>query len=386
MNVRDLTLDDLDAVLDIRRRSFGPLASAQVDTWRRLVTPMLAEGRYLGVADGTRLVAAARINPCVQWWHGRAMPMGAIGSVTVAPEDRGRGIGRTLMAAVIERCTELGDAVSALYPATTPLYRSVGYEHAGGRLRISLPTEALRTLAAPGAGVKLRRLGPDDVPELMAVLDRVHSGSRASGPLGWPERTWRLWTDDEDDFCYLADDGYVIYRWSDGDIEVDNLVAGSEATARALWSVVGTASSIAARVTASVEPHDPVLWLLRERSRDEGVRDRWMFRLIDLPLAVARRGFPYGACLDTVIEVDDPQRPANSGAWRLRVADGACAAEPGAAGGTASRLGIGGLSALFAGVPTATLRRTGRLTGGSPETDDALDAAFGCEAYMLDYF
>jgi hypothetical protein len=34
----------------------------------------------------------------------------------------------------------------------------------------------------------------------------------------------------------------------------------------------------------------------------------------------------------------------------------------------------------------ATLRRAGLVTGGSPEDDEALDAAFHCAAYMLDYF
>jgi predicted acetyltransferase len=387
VEIRDLTPDDLDAVLDNRRRAFGPISPGEAETWRKLVTPMLPEGRYLGMFDGTRLVGTARINPYVQWWHGRSQPMAGIGGVTIAPEDRGRGAGRMLMRAVIDRCAEFDAAVSALYPATTPLYRSLGYEHAGARQRVTLPTEALRTLAATDPGVKIRRMGAADAPELMAVLARVHASARASGPLSFDERVWRLWLDDEDDFCYLADDGYVIYRWSGRDIEVDNLVAGSEATTRALWSLVGTASSIAHSVTACVEPADPVLWLLRERSVHEIRQDRWMLRVIDLSSAVERRGFPAGVTLDALIEVDDPQRSANSGTWRLRVESGAGTAEVcGSSSGASSRLTAGGLSALYAGVPAATLRRTGLLSGGSPELDDALDAAFGCDAYLLDYF
>jgi predicted acetyltransferase len=389
VDIRDLTADDLDAVLDNRTRAFGPISPGDAETWRKLVTPSLSEGRYLGSFDGTRLTGTARINPYTQWWHGRPLSMGGVASVTVAPEDRGRGVARTLMSAVIDRCADLGHVASALYPATAPLYRSLGWEHAGAQLRAVLPTEALRAVGDDAAkAVKLRRMGPDDAPELMAVLERVYASTRASGPLGWDERTWRLWLDDDDDFCYLADDGFVIYRWDSGDIEVDNLVAGSEATARALWSLVGTASSIATSVKACVEPHDPVLWMLRERSYDEIRQARWMFRLIDLPAAVGRRGFPAGVSLDLVIEVDDPQRAANSGTWCLEVASGSGTASPGAGPvpGQASRFAIGGLSALFAGVPTATLRRTGRLAGGSPEADDLLDAAFNCAAYMIDYF
>jgi predicted acetyltransferase len=398
VDIRHLTSDDLDAVLDTRRRAFGPLSGGDVETWRKLVTPMLPEGRYLGAFDGPRLVGAARINPYVQWWHGRPLSMGGVGAVTVAPEDRGRGVGRALTHAVIERCAELGHVVSALYPATTPIYRSAGYEHAGVLQRVTVPAEALRTLSGPSGlsgasgAVKLRRMGPADAAEVVALVGRVHTAARASGPLCFDERTWRLWLEDDDDFCYLAEDGFVVYRWSDGDIEVDNLLAGSEATARALWSLVGSSSSVAKSVKAFVDPADPVLWMLRERSRDEVSQTRWMFRLIDLPAAVEGRGFPAGVRAEIPVEVTDALRPGNAGAWLLRV-DGRAGSmtrrdAPGGekAAGDATRLAIGGMSALFAGVPAATLRRAGLLSGGSPDTDDALDAAFGCTAYMIDYF
>ncbi|MFG6197588.1 GNAT family N-acetyltransferase [Nonomuraea sp. JJY05] len=63
--------------------------------------------------------------------------MAGVAGVTVSPEDRGRGVGSRLMRAVVERAASLGDAVSALHPATTPIYRSVGYEPRG-------PTATLR--------------------------------------------------------------------------------------------------------------------------------------------------------------------------------------------------------------------------------------------------
>lgn len=386
MKIRDVTGDDLDAVLDIRKRAFGPSFSPDVEIWRKMIGTVLAEGRYLGGFDGSRLVGTARINPYKQWWHGRPMSMGGVASVTVAPEDRGRGVARRLMQATIDRCAELGDVVSALYPATTPLYRGMGWEHVGAQLKATLPAEALRTLSSQGSVVKLRRMGPDDAPELMAVLERVYASTRASGPLGQDEHTWRLSLSGDDDFCYLADDGYVIYRWRGRDIAVDNLVAGSEATVRALWSLVGTASSMATSVIACVEPDDPVLWLLRERSSDEVTQTRWMFRLIDLPSAIAQRGFPAGVSLDAVIEVEDPQRAANSGAWHIEISSGSGTATATRSSHSGLKLAIGGLSALFAGVPSATLRRTGRLTGGSPDEDGALDAAFDAKPYLIDYF
>ncbi|MFI6599742.1 enhanced intracellular survival protein Eis [Nonomuraea sp. NPDC050536] len=382
MEIRYLTPDDLDAVLDVRRRSFGPMPAADVERWRGLVAPILDEGRYLGAYDGTRLAAAARLRPFTQWWYGRPQTMAGVAGVTVNPEDRGRGVGSLIMRAIIDRAVELGDAVSALFPATTPIYRSLGFEHVGAQHAVTLPAEALRTIR-PAGQVKLRRMGPDDASDVMAVLDRVHRATRASGPISGDEAAWRRRLEEPDDFLYLADDGYVIYRWSGHDMEVDSLVAGSEETAKALWSLVGSSSSVAKTVTAYVAPDDPVLWLLRERSKDQVRQTRWMFRVLAVPAAVARRGYPAGVTLDAVVEVSDPVRESNATAWRLEVSGGTGAAIRSLDVGP--KLTINGFSALYAGIPTATLRLAG-LMSGDTRYDEALDTAFAARPYMLDYF
>ena len=70
-----------------------------------------------------------------QWWHGRAVPMAGVGGVKVAPEQRGRGTGRALMTEVLRVIADRGYPLSVLYPATAPLYRSLGWELAGGLYR-----------------------------------------------------------------------------------------------------------------------------------------------------------------------------------------------------------------------------------------------------------
>ncbi|GII80832.1 hypothetical protein Sru01_58140 [Sphaerisporangium rufum] len=442
MEIRDITDGDLPAVLDERRRAYGPVDAAEAERWKANVRPYLGQRRYLGVFDGDRLMGTARLWDFRQWWHGRALSLGGVASVAVSPEERGRGVGRFLMRGVLDRCAELGHLASALYPMTTPLYRGLGWEHAGARYRVTLPTEALRPLAARDARAGLRRIGAADAAEVIATLDRVHAATRATGPIAWDENITRMWLGGENTFAYLAEDGFVVYRWQEGGIEIDNLVAGSAATARALWALVGGASSAAPKVTASVEPDDPMLWLVRERDKDTVAQTRWMFRLVDLPAAVAARGYPAGVRVDTVVEVDDPQRPANSGAWRLTVSGGQGGATPAGAASLAStaaaiastaavsassavsiaasaapdaapdaapgggpgggpdagrdgraaapgevpRLTIGGFSALFAGVRPQTLRRAGLLAGGTPDSDELLGAAFAAKPYMLDYF
>ncbi|NUP01029.1 MAG: GNAT family N-acetyltransferase [Nonomuraea sp.] len=380
MEIRDLTPGDLDDVLDLRKRSFGPLSAAEAERWRRIVTPSLGEGRYLGVADGGRLAAAARIRQFTQWWHGRPQPMAGVAGVTVNPEDRGRGVGTRLMRAVIDRAADQGNAVSALFPATTPIYRSLGYEHAGAQHVLTVRAGSLRGIR-PSGQVKLRRMGPGDAAEVVSLLHRVHAAARSSGPVSWDEATWRVRLADEDDFLYLADDGYVSYRWSGDDIRVENLVAVSEDTTRALWSMVGSASSVAEKVVAPVAPDDPVLWLLGERSKDQVAQYRWMSRVLDVAAATERRGYPAAVSGEAVITVDDPRR--GGGTWRLTFSGGTCTPTPADVAGPA--LPIGAFSALYAGIPTSTLRRTGLLTGDD-QYDELLDTAFAAKPYMLDYF
>ncbi|MFC4111335.1 GNAT family N-acetyltransferase [Nonomuraea zeae] len=399
-----MTAEDLDDVLDLRKRSFGLLSAADQESWRRAVTPVLSEGRYLGAFDGSRLAAAARLRQFTQWWHGRPQPMAGIAGVTVNPEDRGRGLGTLIMRAVIDRGVALGDAVSALYPATTAIYRAIGYEHAGAQYNVTIPAESLRHIR-PSGQVKLRRMGPGDAAELVSILHRVHGAARASGPICWDEKTWSHWLADEDDFLYLADDGFVIYRWRGDDMQVDNLVAGSAETMRALWSMVGSSSSIARDVIAPLAPDDPVLWMLRERTKEQVKQVRWMFRVLDVAAAVERRGYLEHLAREAVVTVNDPLR--GSGTWRLEFSGGSAAATPvdGPGGGPADGLGSGqadglgrgrsdgpgvvlsvnGFSALYAGIPSATLRIAG-LMSGDDRYDETLDAAFAAKPYMLDYF
>ena len=62
------------------------------------------------------------------------MPMAGVAGVKVAPEERGRGIGTAMMAALLEEIGERGFPVSALFPTTAALYRAAGWERAGGRV------------------------------------------------------------------------------------------------------------------------------------------------------------------------------------------------------------------------------------------------------------
>jgi predicted acetyltransferase len=334
--------------------------------------------------------------------------MAGVAGVKVAPEHRGRGVGRALMTALTELMAARGYPLSALYPATMVIYRSLGWEIAGHLHEAVLPARALQSMPrpAPDAVKDLRRPGPGDAAEVLAVLGRAHQLARDSGPVTYDEETVRRWLvrparyADADRYAYLAPDGFAAYRWQRGhdEIFVDRVVAASAQTTAALWSVVASHASVADKVRAQVGPSDPLWWLLREQEANIEQRFSWMLRLLDAPAAIAARGFPAAADLAVPLVIADDRCPANSGRWELTVRAGSGilsfdgtdsgASPPDRAPDPEGALTLGarGLAALYAGTPVATLRRAGLAEGGSPDGDAALDAAFAATPYMLDDF
>ncbi len=388
--------DDLDAQLELNERSFGVKGPGVRDDWQQTVAHLVAQGTCLGAFAGERPVGAAMYHDMRQWWRGRAVPMAGVASVQVAPEERGQGIGRRLMVALLEEMATRGYPLSALYPATMPMYRSLGWELAGARETAMIPARSLRPLA-PGdlpadvPPAALRRAGPGDAGAVISVIGRVHEAARDCGPITWDEPTVRQWLGDRELYAYLGDDGFLIYHWHDGNdaLFVEGAEAISGPTVRAFWSHVGSHASMADKVYVRTGAADAFWWLTSERDADVTHRSLWMLRVVDAPAAIAARGFPAATSLSVPLDIADGILPANAGRWELTVAEGKGAlnprpSTPGA--GPPLALGPRGLAALYAGTPVATLRQVGLASGGSADGDAALDAAFGATAYMLDSF
>jgi predicted N-acetyltransferase YhbS len=411
--------DDMDAQLDLAERSFGVKAPEERDTWRKTAAELIAEGRCLGAFAGDRLVGGAMFFDMRQWWCGQAVPMAGVASVRVAPEDRGHGVGRAVMTALLGEIAAQGYPLSVLYPATMPLYRSLGWELAGAHHTAVIPARSLFSLTPPDPAVappaavapaavaarpyagaaaadgpsEMRRAGPADVDEVLAVIGRVHRAARDCGPITWSAGTVGRWLAEPDLYVYLCADGLLVYRWHNGndDLFVEGAEAISAATVRAFWSHVGSYGSIAEKVYAHLGPADAFWWLPREREADIEHRSMWMLRVVDAAAAITARGFPAAVSLRVPLLITDAARPANSGRWELAVSDGKGSLNlltPGRppAEGSPLTLGPRGLAAMYAGAPLISLRQAGLAGGGSPEDDAALDAAFAATSYMLDGF
>jgi predicted N-acetyltransferase YhbS len=403
--------DDLDAELDLRHRSFGPMDAADRLHWLTELRACIDDSRQYGVWSAGTLVGAARFYDMTQWWRGRPVPMAGVGGVKVAPENRGFGVGGSLMRVLVTEMARRGYLVSVLYPATAQLYRSVGYELAGGRYIAEIPVRSLGALlpgdteinGSDGLGTgrpELRRAGPRDAAALIGVLGAVHAAARHCGPSTRDVASARRWLASTDLFAYLADDGFLGYSWdgSDDEIKVHYLLAASPGSARALWGLIASHASVTKVVRAAVGPSEPVSWLTREPDVSVRRHKQWMLRVLDAAGAIAARGFPAGVRVSLPVLLADSQLPANAGPHTLTIDGGTGTLVPATERGAAAtpvvrplRLGPRGLAGLYAGVPMAVLRAAGLAAGGDPAgsgtgSDGALDDAFGCEPFMLDYF
>lgn len=417
------TGDSKDDYLDLRFRAFGVADENRI--WAGAEAAIAGESCLAAFDDG-HLIGAALYYDLRQWWHGKALPLAGVAGVKVAPEYRSRGVGRALMTELTQLMTERGYPLAALYAATSPFYRSLGWERAGAVATAAVPSRSLLALVhpdiAPGSAVvpAVRRAGPGDAAEVIAVLGRAYEAARDCGPVTFDEGTVQQWLTHgrwagKDRYAYLADDGFLAYGWHGdrGDMVVDKLVAVSPETTRALWSVVASHSSIAHTIGAQVAPADPIWWLLREQPAFPGEhafpgksvfsskhvfpgkqgepvrREWWMLRVLDARAAIAGRGFP-SIDIDIPLHITDDQVPANTGSWTLTIRSGAGSLVPAAASMStftgAIQLGARGLAALYAGVPVSTLRTVGLADGGNPECDAALDSVFAGTAFMLDEF
>lgn len=385
LQTRDLTTDDLDAAFDVRSRSFGPLEPSLRDWWNGVQQESINEHRAIGVFDGERLLGHAKVRSYQQFWGGRPMPMGGVAGVVVAPDARRRGVGSLLMTAIAHRSRELGDLVSALYPATIPIYRTLGWEVVGAQHRISMSADALRTLG--GKGAPLRAVTESDVEPFLKSLHERYAAQRANGPKLPTVAEAKEQLTDADMMSYVTDGGHVVYEWDKGDLVVSYLSGDTPEITRALWSVVGSGSSIAKKVVAYLAPDDPIHLLLPEEVAHETQLKRWMLRVMDAPKAIAARGFSSAVTVSAALTIEDSLLPGNSGSWRLEVSGGRGELTPADATSASLRLGPSGFAALYAGTPVHVLRTAGLAAGGNPAGDELLDAAFaGRAAYLLEYF
>jgi predicted acetyltransferase len=332
--------------------------------------------------DG-RVAGTCKVREYQQFFGGSAVPMGGIASVAVAPHGRGQGVATALLDGIMPEMRDRGHCLSALYPTVPPLYRARGWEQTGNYERVRLRPELFALLPKPAERPVLRRATEADLPAIHDCYLRF--ARTVDGMLDRSTPAFQLAKLLELDIVDVmpGEDGtvlgYVTGERSDFEkVIIHDLVADDRATALGLLTHLGrwagTSEEINLRVT------DPAWWqLLFNMPVLHEVRNHpWMLRVVDLPAAVAARGWPLAAYLAPAsvdIEVFDEHAPWQAGRHRLVADGGKVICEPGGEGTV--RLHVRALGPWFAGSADSTMLRRGGLLEGDEAAARVLDVLTG---------
>jgi predicted acetyltransferase len=356
------------------------LAKAGLDNQRVLVEDNVVLGGMLMVPMG-------------QYFGGRAIAMTGIAGVGIDPARRGSGAATTLMRRSIQEMRRLSVPLSALYPATAPLYRRAGYEMAGGLYRATL---IAREIAGGERLLPMREASSSDEAAIRRVYARYatsRNGWLERGPYVW--RRTRIKRDGSRARGYVAlrdrrIEGYVFYHQdpqADGDVDMDvtDLAYATPEAARTLLAFLADQRSITEAIRFHCSPDEGLLSLMRERRQHLERRFPWMLRIVDVRAALAARGYPMGVSGRLSFEVSDDVVASNRGRFTLDVDKGVGCVKEGGRG--ALRLSVRALAPLFSGHHSGRrLAEMGQLQA-SPRIVAQVDGMFAGPAPSLaDFF
>ncbi len=338
---------DLDRLIDIHMSAY-PDARGALARRRNFVANPRGPLEALHVAvEAAEIVAHAFLFPLRGWFAGGPVSVGAVASVAVAPEARGRGVAAALLAHVHERADASKAAVTMLYPFRQGFYAKHGYAAVtpNRRLRFhpaaipsawrSEPGITLRSVRSDGGGVAARLEGRESRAASCTPADRAaivsayaRAAARAHGWLARPTSLWDYLFANERRVWILATtgkrvSGYV--SWSLVQTEahaathlvVHEVAADDEATRRALLGGVAAQRDQVARVELETDARDPLDRALLDADRaDHGTADVEhtlgivaggpMVRLVDVARALTSRKYASDGAIDLVIDGRPP--------------------------------------------------------------------------------
>lgn len=381
VNIRPAVEADIERILALNAQGFNtPTAwSARIRKELRLEHWRVAE-------DHARITGVARCFPFAHFYGGNAVPAAGVASVAVAAEARGRGTGSVLMREILREARASGHAISSLYPATVPLYRTCGYGF--GMIR-TVWTAALNDLPQHNEHhVLVEAFDESAIDELRAAYEQIARGTNGLAQRDhdwWMGRVLSGW-DDAPRYCYLVREagavtGWIVYTLAENKdtwqfkLQCRDLFWTTPGSGGALLSLASLHRSTARRIEWIGPPDEPLLNLTDDHAIEMDHAFRVMVRLLDVPAAIEARGYHPLIEAGVSIAVRDPLFSENEGPWRIEVSGGRAKVVPSdTAEATAD---VQTWASIWSSLHRA---RDAVRTGGLSATDaaiDALDLIFG---------
>ncbi|WP_199312703.1 GNAT family N-acetyltransferase [Microcoleus sp. FACHB-672] len=338
-----------------------------------------------------KIAAGLGIYQMGQWFGGQSVPMAGIAAVGVPPEYRGTGVAFELLSQTLKELYDSGVPVSSLYPATQRLYRKVGYEQAGTRCTWELPTQSIRMSerSMPVRSVESSQ------HEVFHELYRQQA-SRNNGNLDRNTAIWENAVQHPDNavYAYIAGsesqpEGYIIFspkqEVGSNLLTIWDWAAVTPAAQRRLWAFLADHRSQIDKVIWQGSTLDSRLFLLAEQTAKIRSLDIWFLRVVNVALALEKRGYPAAMVAELHLSVTDNLLPANNGNFVLKVSGGRGEVTKGGKGEL--QLDIRALAPLYTGLFTAyQLHANGQLEATENALSLATQIFAGSQPWMPDFF
>src|SRR5205807_1089104 len=195
-----------------------------------------------------------------------------------------------------------GAVVSSLFPATVPFYRRLGYEFGG-----TWTIHRARLDHLPRGEDRAELFEGDDPGELRSCYESFAEGRTGlvEGETDdwWAVRILQRWRQDAASRAVVVrgDDGVEGYacfsietrgEWRGFDIDCTHLAGTTPRALRALLAYFRRYRGVGSGLVWAGPPNEPLGLLLEEESLEVRRHMRYMSRLLDVPRALADRGYP----------------------------------------------------------------------------------------------
>jgi predicted acetyltransferase len=291
-------------------------------------------GRMFGVFDENALVGTtASFSSTLRIPGGAKLPAAAVTRVGVRADHTRQGIVSALLRTQLTACRDAGESLAVLWASEAGIYGRFGYGIASRFAGYELNRNRARPHdAVPSAG-RVRVVAPDEaakeLPRLYRDLDSSRPGTLTRSDAWW-SMVGMWWSHSNSPVTVVVhadvhgvDDGFAVYsaeRAPGGGfgstLSVWELRADRPEALGALWRYL-LGVDLVDTVTFPMLPLDvPVdLMVTDPRAlRVTAVNDELWLRIVDVPAALAARGWGVG---ELVIDVTDPLLAANSGHYRV---------------------------------------------------------------------
>jgi len=316
LRFRPATPDDVDAILELHFAAFTDERSATERRRNFTANPLGSLSDFVLALRGDDIVGQAFLFPLEAWFGGRAVRVGAIASLAIAPEVRGQGVATALLQHLHVTADVRGDAVTMLYAFRQRFYARLGYGTSCSRKRLAIEPNAIPASWRALARARVRRVRGEDKDLMMRAY--VRAASRTSGWLTRSDTFWDRHLSRERRHFLVADGGYVAFQLRQGEahaattLTVDELVADDDLTRQALLGALGSMRDQVAEIELEVDANDPLELALvdsdgRRFGTDAVEHDLGtivggpMLRIEDVQRALEARGYYADGTLDVVV-------------------------------------------------------------------------------------